>query len=55
MFKTKEQQVVVEARINMGYEAEELPNGDWVVWKGKHKMIIECLGYDCYVPVGNLK
>lgn len=54
-YKTKEQQVVVESRIAKGYESQKLPNGDWLVWKGRHKMQINCLGYDCYVPKGNLK
>jgi hypothetical protein len=55
MYKTKEQQIVVESRIKSGYESQELPNGDWMIWKGRHKMIINCLGYDIYVPSGNLK
>jgi hypothetical protein len=54
-YKTKEQQVVVESRIAKGYESQKLPNGDWLVWKGRHTMQINCLGYDCYVPKGNLK
>ncbi len=52
-FKTKEQEIVVKARIEMGYEAHELSNGDWLVYKGRHTMQINCLGYDCYVSKGN--
>jgi hypothetical protein len=51
-FLTKEQEVVVTTRINNGYDYVVLNNGWIKVWKGKHTMIINHLGYDVYVPVG---
>ena len=54
-YLTKEQQVVVDYRKSIGYDGYKLPNGDWVLCKGRHKIQINCLGYDCYVPTGNLK
>lgn len=50
-YLTREQQVVVEARIKMGYESFSLPNGFITVYKGRHKMIINGLGYDTYTGV----
>lgn len=49
-FKTKEQQIVVENRVKQGYSAEEVENGDWLVIKGKHTMLINCIGYDAHIP-----
>lgn len=53
-YLTKEQQAVVEYRLSIGYESQLLSNGDWLLWKGKHTMQINCLGYDCYVKKGVL-
>lgn len=51
-YLTKEQKIVVEARIGDGYEIiGEKPNGNIMVVKGRHTMEINCLGYDCYVPL----
>lgn len=49
-FLTNEQKAVVESRIASGYEWLLLGNGNYKIWKGKHTMVINCLGYDCYVP-----
>jgi hypothetical protein len=53
-YLTNEQQVVVEARIKMGYSSNEQSNGNILLYKGKHTMIINCLGYDVYLPKGSL-
>jgi hypothetical protein len=50
IFLTPEQQAVVEYRLSIGYDYQLLPNGDYKLWKGRHIMIVNCLGYDCYVP-----
>lgn len=52
MFLTNEQKVVVQARIKMSYKSELLSNGNWLVYKGKHTMIINSLGYDVYIKKG---
>lgn len=52
MFLTNEQKVVVQARVKMGCESELLSNGNWLIYKGKHTMIINNLGYDVYIKKG---
>jgi hypothetical protein len=49
-YLTTEQKAVVEYRIAQGYQYEQKSNGNYLVWKGRHTMEINCLGYDCYVP-----
>jgi hypothetical protein len=51
MFISREQQVVVEYRQKIGYVCEKLGNGYWLCFKGKHKMIINGLGYDTYTGI----
>lgn len=51
-FLTGTQEVVVKARIKQGYEVQRLSNGNWQAWKGRHTMVINCLGYDVYVRPG---
>lgn len=52
-YLTGTQQVVVEARLAMGYTIERiLWNGDIKMYKDSHTMIINCLGYDVYT--GNI-
>lgn len=51
IYISKEQQAVVEYRISIGYAAERLSNDYWLVYKGRHKMIINGLGYDTYVKL----
>lgn len=46
---SEEQKIVVEYRIKSGYNAEQLSNGFIHLWKGKHQLIINGLGYDTYV------
>ena len=53
-FLTGTQEIVVNARIADGYDSIRLSNGNWKVWKGKHTLLINCLGYDCYVQYGML-
>jgi hypothetical protein len=48
-YLTPEQQAVVESRIARGYQYDKKKNGNYVVWKGKHIMEINCLGYDCHI------
>ena len=48
---SKEQQAVVNARLNMGYTVERMDNGYWLCYKGKHKMIINGCGWDTYTGV----
>lgn len=50
-YLTKEQKAVVEYRLSIGYDYQVLPNGNYKMWKKRHIMIINCLGYDCYVPL----
>lgn len=50
-FLSKEQQVVVEARIKQGYECEKMKNGFWLCFKGRHKMLINGCGWDTYTGV----
>lgn len=49
-YLTKEQQAVVEYRLSIGYDYQLKQNGNYLLWKGRHIMEINCLGYDCYVP-----
>lgn len=55
-YETKEQKVVVEARLKDGYEllgvAKSHVNGlrIFAVSKGRHTMAINSLGYDEHVP-----
>jgi hypothetical protein len=54
-FLTGTQQIVVECRLRDGYEIlATLPNGNIDMCKGKHRMIINCLGYDVYILPGNV-
>lgn len=54
-FLTGTQQIVVEARLCDGYEIlSTLTNGNIDMCKGKHRIIINCLGYDVYIPPGNI-
>jgi hypothetical protein len=52
-FMSNEQKVVVEYRKSTGYKVEKLPNGYWLCYKEKHKMIINGCGWDTYIGVGN--
>ena len=59
-FVTKEQQVVVENRLARGYEFMGyfqnycgIKGPDICVVKGRHRMHINALGYDSYVPGTN--
>ena len=51
MYRSKEQQAVVEARLKMGYTCVKMKNGYWLCYKGNHKMIINGLGYDTYTGI----
>ncbi len=48
-FISKEQQIVVENRKAQGYECSLTKSGFWLCTKGRHTMLINGLGYDCYV------
>lgn len=50
-YLTKEQQCVVEYRASIGYDCSMLANGNYLCFKGRHQMIINCLGYDTYTGV----
>lgn len=50
IFLTPEQEAVVKYRLSIGYDYQLLPNGNYKLRKGRHIMIVNCLGYDCYVP-----
>jgi len=50
-FISKEQEAVVKYRQSIGYETEPLSNGFWLCYKGKHKMIINGLGFDTYTGI----
>lgn len=50
-FISDEQKVVVSNRINQGYDYQLLSNGFYKLWKGKHIMIINGLGYDTYTGI----
>ncbi len=50
-FISNEQKVVVEYRQSIGYSTEKLPNGFWLCYKGRHKMIINGCGWDTYTGV----
>ena len=49
MYKTEVQKVVVENRVNQGYSADRLSNGNWLLTKNNHTMVINALGYDVHV------
>ena len=53
-YLTTEQEVVVKSRVANGYTPELLNNGNILLYKGKHTMIINCLGYCVYTPKGNM-
>ena len=53
-FISNEQKAVVEFRIRDGYKFKLLSNGFIHLWKGSHQIIINGLGYDTYIPKGNL-
>ena len=50
-FIANEQKAVVESRIKDGYSYITLSNGFYELIKGKHKMIINGMGYDTFVPL----
>jgi hypothetical protein len=50
-FISNEQKAVVEYRQSIGYSIERMQNGFWLCYKGRHKMIINGLGYDTYTGV----
>lgn len=50
MYKTEVQKVVVESRVKQGYSADMLGNGDWLLIKNRHTMVINALGYDVHLP-----
>lgn len=50
-FLSKEQEAVVQYRIKIGYTCELKPNGYWFCYKGKHRMLINACGHDCFVSV----
>lgn len=50
-FLSKEQKTVVLYRLKCGYEAVKRRNGYYLLFKGKHRMLIDACGYDQYVPV----
>ena len=50
-FVSFEQEIVVKARLKMGYSCERLDNGYWLCFKGRHKMIINGCGWDTYTGV----
>jgi hypothetical protein len=45
------QRIVVEAYIKKGYETLRQKNGFWVCFKGRHKVIINGLGFDVYAGI----
>lgn len=49
MYKTEVQKVVVESRVKQGYAADRLENGNWLLIKNRHTMVINALGYDVHV------
>ena len=51
LFISDEQKVVVESRMKQGYHCERIQQGFWLCYKGRHKMIINGLGYDTYTGV----
>lgn len=50
-FISIEQEVVVLCRIKQGYESELLENGFYKLWRGRHTMIINGLGFDTYTGI----
>lgn len=54
-FLTGTQQIVVESRVTAGYDWQILPNGNYRIWKGRHTMEINCLGYDVYIRTGGAR
>jgi len=48
---SEHQKCVVEYRKTKGYVCERLSNGYYLCYKGRHKMIINGLGYDSYTGV----
>lgn len=50
-FLSAEQKAVVEYRISSGYECSIQSNGYWFCHKGKHRMLINACGHDCFVGV----
>lgn len=50
-YLTNEQRAVVEARKRDGYCCERRPNGFWFCHKGRHRLLINALGYDCFTPI----
>ena len=54
-YLSEEQRIVVEYRINKGYDAGMCERfgktGLIAVIKGKHRMVIDAKGYDIFVPV----
>ena len=53
-YLTKEQEIVVKSRVTNGYTSELLNDGNILLYKGKHTMIINCFGYCIYTPKGNM-
>lgn len=49
MYKTEVQKVVVESRVKQGYSADMLENGNWLLTKNRHTMVINAMGYDVHV------
>lgn len=54
-FLTETQKIVVLARITGGYTADIMPNGNYRIYKNRHIMEINCLGYDVYLKAGNAR
>jgi hypothetical protein len=54
-FLTETQKIVVQAKMQDGYAADIMPNGNYLVYKHRHAMIINCLGYDIYLKPGNAR
>lgn len=50
-FISIEQEAVVLYRIQQGYEVELLESGFYKMWKGRHIMIINGLGFDTYTGI----
>lgn len=50
-FISVEQEAVVLYRIKQGYQVEFLSNGFYKLWKNRHTMIINGLGYDTYTGI----
>lgn len=55
IFLTEIQKIVVLARIKDGYSWQLVSNGNYKLWKGRHIMEINCLGYDCFIKLGNYR